>query len=205
MVLAAVLIMKETPEFIRVFNFQPNNPYQQYGEPTPVIPYLKEYQIIQFGFQLQIFILHLIKKKKSTFYEMLLHHLATIILIANQYLLDQLLFGSIILFLHDISDFCLFLCRICNDFKVQASIYSKLIMALFLTSWLVTRLIIFPINVIYPTIVYCFSNLNNDNITIRLGCTCFSFQTLLLTLLFFMHIYWFILFVRIVYYKLAKK
>ncbi len=50
MFVAAVAIMKDTPEFIRVFNFQENQPYQQYGEPTPTIPYLKEYQIIQFGF-----------------------------------------------------------------------------------------------------------------------------------------------------------
>lgn len=60
MVLAAVVIMKETPEFIKVFNFELNQPYQKYGELTPVIPFLKEYQIIQFGFQLQIFILHFI-------------------------------------------------------------------------------------------------------------------------------------------------
>ncbi len=136
---------------------------------------------------------------------MLLHHMITIILISNQYLIDQNTIGSVTLFLHDVSDFSLFLARICNDYKVNSVWYQKLVMGNFLASWMITRLIYFPISIILPTATYSFSNLFSENITVRLGCRCLSFQMVIITLLFFMHIYWFVLFVRIIYNKLAKQ
>jgi len=44
--------------------------------------------MMQIGFQLQITILHFQKERKHNFYEMLLHHVMTIILLANAYLID---------------------------------------------------------------------------------------------------------------------
>lgn len=148
--------------------------------------------------------MHVTQKRKSTYYEMLLHHMMTIILISNQYLIDQNTIGSTVMFLHDVSDFFLFLARICNDYKVSTNWYSKIIMGMFLGSWFITRLVFFPISIIYPTAVYSFSNLFSENTTVSLGCRCLTFQMFIVILLFFMHIYWFILFVRIIYKKIAK-
>jgi ceramide synthetase len=106
---------------------------------------------------------------------MLLHHMMTLILISNQYLIDQNTIGSVVLFLHDVSDFFLFLARICNDFKVNAIWYSKLVMAFFLGSWLLTRLVYFPVSIILPTTRYSFGNLFSQEETVRLGCRCLSF------------------------------
>ena len=50
---------------------------------------------------------------------MLLHHIITIVLLSVSYLSDQVYIGILVLFLHDISDFFLFLSRICNDFKLE--------------------------------------------------------------------------------------
>ena len=119
--------------------------------------------------------MHLIKKRKSTYNEMLLHHMITIILISNQYLIDQNTIGSVVLFLHDVSDFCLFLARICNDYKVDSVWYSKIILGVFLCSWIITRLIFFPISIIIPTASYSFSNLFSENLTVKYGCRCLSF------------------------------
>jgi len=76
------------------------------------------------GFQLQILVNHLKKEKKPSYFEMLLHHICTCILVTNSWMIDQLKPALITMFCHDITDAFLFLGRLLNDFRVNNKLYS---------------------------------------------------------------------------------
>lgn len=54
---------------------------------------------------------------------MLLHHVVTIILICNSWMIDQMRPGLVVMWVHDVSDTFLFLGRILNDFKLKNPMY----------------------------------------------------------------------------------
>ena len=68
-----------------------------------------------------------------------------------------------IIFIHDISDFFLFLGRICNDFKIKINFFFVSVMALTLISWFFCRLICLPYTILPGVGEYAFMNLYNEN------------------------------------------
>ena len=62
------------------------NRYENPAEPTN--PLIRQYFSMSLGFQLQIIILHFKKTRNHNFYEMLLHHVMTVSLLCNAYLID---------------------------------------------------------------------------------------------------------------------
>lgn len=116
--------------------------------------YTREYFMMALGFQLQILVLHFQKERKPSFYEMLLHHIITIILICNSWMIDQLRPGLITMWVHDVSDSILFMGRICNDFKVENKICTYSVYTCTLIAWVFFRLWLFPKLVVFPVLKY---------------------------------------------------
>lgn len=84
-------------------------------------------------------------------------------------MIDQLRPALLTMFVHDISDSFLFLGRILNDLRVNTKILVYSTYACIIVSWIIFRLYIFPVSVIYPVLRYSYSNLLVPDTFVRNG------------------------------------
>ena len=89
-------------------------------------------------------------KKRKDFYQMLLHHVATISLICFSWVLNMLRAGMLVLVLHDTADVFLEIAKMCKYAKWQKTCDAMFV--LFTLSWIITRLYIYPKYVVYTTV-----------------------------------------------------
>ena len=187
---------------------------------------LKYYFLVQLGYHLHsLLFMVFLSPIRSDFIEMLLHHVATIILIAGSFLTNYMAYGAVVVFTHDVGDVtgCTFI--VDNDKNVQATVTNSFdvslccfclsdgiksvvdtgntplllfMYAMLLISWAYTRLFVLPYNPIYPAIRYLRQN-ESDHIIIYA-------LPMIVTLCFLvvLHIYWYSLFL-IMGYTLLKK
>jgi len=84
-----------------------------------------EYSLVSLGYYLDDLLAHLFfREKSSDFWEMILHHLLTIGLLAGMILMNAIYPGTIIGFLHGINDITIAASRICShtEFKMTTRI-----------------------------------------------------------------------------------
>ena len=89
-------------------------------------------------------------KKRKDFWQMLLHHFATISLINFSWVLNMVRAGMLVLVLHDSADVLLEIAKVCKYANLQKA--CNAIFATFVLTWIVTRLYIYPKYVVYTTI-----------------------------------------------------
>lgn len=88
-------------------------------------------------------------KKRKDFWQMLLHHIATITLISFSWVSNKVRVGMLVVVLHDMADVALEIAKTClyaNYQKASTTMYS-----VFAFTWIVTRLYIYPKYVLYST------------------------------------------------------
>ena len=88
-------------------------------------------------------------KKRKDFWQMLLHHIATITLISFSWVSNKVRVGMLVVVLHDMADIALEIAKMClyaNFQKTSTTMYK-----VFAVTWIITRLYIFPKYVIYST------------------------------------------------------
>jgi len=156
-------------------------PYQT----TEEFPLIREYLLVQLGYHTHSFIVHVFSKPRNDFIEMLLHHSMTVFLISLAYLMNYVCGSLLILVTHDVSDFCVYLTRVfvdTNNTKATVVSYSLL-----MTSWIYTRLFIFPYELIYWGTYYSIAFEEIYGIWL-MGA--------MLHFLLVLHIYWFYLLIK---------
>ena len=89
-------------------------------------------------------------KKRKDFWQMLLHHAATISLINFSWVLNMVRAGMLVLVLHDSADVFLEIAKVCKYANLQKA--CNVVFALFVFTWIITRLYIYPKYVVYTTI-----------------------------------------------------
>ena len=89
-------------------------------------------------------------KRRKDFWQMLLHHIATISLINFSWVLNMVRAGMLVLVLHDSADVLLEIAKVCKYANLQKACNS--VFALFVLTWIVTRLYIYPKYVVYTTV-----------------------------------------------------
>ena len=116
---------------------------------------------------------------------MFLHHFVTVALIFCSYITNFLPVGSLVLFIHDQAEVPICFERCIIDLKNL--IVLKIIGYLFIMGiWIYTRLIVYPRDVIYYGLIVATENIDY----MRVGIMIF---TVLLSTLYILHIYWFVL------------
>ncbi|KRH94521.1 hypothetical protein M153_2230006183 [Pseudoloma neurophilia] len=120
----------------------------------------------------------LIEKKMKDFNIMVVHHIATISLIFSSFYYNMFRYGITIMFLHDISDPLLEFAKI-NIYLKNTKI-ANLLFSVFGFVFLFMRVILFPSFIILPIIYYSF----------LYGCKLFFIFSLILSVLFILHILW---------------
>ena len=109
------------------------------------VKYAKEFYIVQFGNHLYTFIDHLINKfHDPKYYEYILHHALAIFLLFFSYMSHFMLFGLVVLFLHDPGDVWLISARGYTDYRFKKTFILISIYAICYIVWIYTRNYMFP-------------------------------------------------------------
>lgn len=93
-----------------------------------------------------------IEHRRKDFLEMLLHHIITLCLLFGSYVSDFLRFGSIVLIVHDAVDYWLAAAKMAKYSRKQT--LCEVLFAIFVVSWYIFRLIIFPIRLVYVVLFH---------------------------------------------------
>ena len=110
------------------------------------------YYMIALSFYVSLFFSQFFDVKRKDFWQMLVHHIAAILLIAFSWLAGACRVGSLVLVVHD-----------CGDIFLEAAIIAKyanyhlvcsVCFCIFATLWIITRLGIFPLWIIKQLGIY---------------------------------------------------
>ena len=128
---------------------------------VPDIPYLRIFYLIQLGTHLFTFIHHLFwKYNDPKYFEYVLHHGLALFLIIFSYLLNLILVGTVVLFLHDISDVTLISARIYTDYKYRNKTINIFLGIVAVVNWIFLRNIVFQTCVIRSCFNFYMSSKN---------------------------------------------
>ncbi|XP_020484993.1 ceramide synthase 5 isoform X2 [Labrus bergylta] len=121
-----------------------------YGYPYQVMtPGLYHYYVTELAFYWSLMFSQFIDIKRKDFLIMFIHHLATVCLISFSYVNNMARVGSLVMCVHDASDFLLEAAKLANYAKYQRLCDSLFI--LFSVIFFITRLVIYPIWVLNST------------------------------------------------------
>ncbi|XP_060925701.1 ceramide synthase 5 [Limanda limanda] len=142
--------------FIYGFRFLLQSPWMWdtrhcwYGYPYQVLtPGLYHYYVIELAFYCSLMFSQFSDIKRKDFVIMFIHHLATVGLISFSYVNNMVRVGSLVMCVHDSSDFLLEAAKLANYAKYQR--LCDFLFIVFSVAFFLTRLIIYPIWVLNST------------------------------------------------------
>lgn len=83
---------------------------------TEIPTYLRAYYMISLSYYIEDLLEHLFESPNSDYFEMILHHLVTMLLIFSSYFNSFWMFGCLVLMQMDLADVFIGLIRVCMDF-----------------------------------------------------------------------------------------
>ncbi|TMS10423.1 Ceramide synthase 2 [Larimichthys crocea] len=152
-----------------------------------VLPSQYWYYMIELGFYSSLLFSVASDVKRKDFKEQIVHHVATILLISFSWCVNYIRAGTLIMLVHDSSDYFLESAKMFNYAGWRNA--CNYIFIMFAAIFIVTRLIIFPFRIIYCTWVY--------PVTIYEPFFGYYFFNGLLMVLQCLHIFWAVLIIRI--------
>ncbi|XP_019713310.1 ceramide synthase 5 isoform X3 [Hippocampus comes] len=121
-----------------------------YGYPYQVLtPALYRYYMIELAFYWSLMFSQFTDIRRKDFLAMFVHHLATVVLISFSYANNMVRVGTLVMCVHDASDFLLEAAKLANYAKYQR--LCDLLFIIFSLTFFVTRLVVFPIWVLNST------------------------------------------------------
>jgi len=162
----------------------------------PMSVSFKWFYLVQMSFYLHSSVAHgTIEVKRTDFWEMLIHHVATFILVAFSYYHNVFRIGGLILTLHDFNDMFLEAAKMANYVKGKENLSNSLF-AFMLFSWTITRMTLFPTKVLTSVYYEVFDYLPFSENWYYYVWSVFFFLLVVIQLL---DIFWFFLICRIAY------
>ncbi|CAM4661837.1 unnamed protein product [Leuciscus chuanchicus] len=147
------------------------------------------YYIMELSFYLSLLLCVSVDIKRKDFKEQIIHHIATIFLIAFSYCANYVRVGTLVMLVHDSSDFLLESAKMFNYAGWRKT--CDALFVIFAVVFLVTRLVVFPCRVIYTAVV--------DSLDVFLPYSGYYFLNGLLLVLQALHIFWAWLILRMVH------
>lgn len=163
---------------------------QEMWQGFPVLTLLPSqywYYMIELGFYSSLLFSVASDVKRKDFKEQIVHHVATILLISFSWCVNYIRAGTLIMLVHDSSDYLLESAKMFNYAGWRNT--CNYIFIVFAAIFIVTRLVIFPFRIIYCTWVY--------PVTIYQPFFGYYFFNGLLMVLQCLHIFWAVLIIRI--------
>ncbi|XP_048038270.1 ceramide synthase 4a [Megalobrama amblycephala] len=147
------------------------------------------YYMMELSFYLSLLLCVSVDIKRKDFKEQIIHHIATIFLIAFSYCANYVRVGTLVMLVHDSSDFLLESAKMFNYAGWRKT--CDALFVVFAAVFLVTRLVVFPCRVIYTAVV--------DSLDIFPPYPGYYFLNGLLLVLQALHIFWAWLILRMVH------
>ncbi|ROL51519.1 Ceramide synthase 2 [Anabarilius grahami] len=147
------------------------------------------YYMLELGFYWSLLLCVSVDVKRKDFKEQIIHHFATIFLLGFSYCSNYIRVGTLVMLVHDSSDFLLESAKMFNYAGWKKTCDSLFV--IFAAVFLVTRLVVFPSKIIYTTLV-----LSMEVFEPFMG---YYFFNALLLVLQALHIYWAYLILRMIY------
>nr|XP_055059668.1 ceramide synthase 2 isoform X1 [Misgurnus anguillicaudatus] len=147
------------------------------------------YYMLELGFYWSLLLCVSIDVKRKDFKEQIVHHFATIFLLGFSYCSNYIRIGTLVMLVHDSSDFLLESAKMFNYAGWKKACDSLFV--IFAAVFLVSRLVVFPSKIIYTTLV-----LSMEVFQPFVG---YYFFNALLLVLQALHIYWAYLILRMIY------
>ncbi|XP_063041899.1 ceramide synthase 2a [Engraulis encrasicolus] len=152
----------------------------------PLIESQYWYYMIELGFYLSLLFSVASDVKRKDFKEQIVHHVATILLISFSWVVNYIRAGTMIMLIHDASDYLLESAKMFNYAGWRNT--CNYIFIVFAMVFFITRLILFPFWIMHATVVY----------PLAIYPTFFGYYFFngLLMVLQCLHIFWFLLILR---------
>lgn len=147
------------------------------------------YYILELGFYLSLLLCVSVDVKRKDFKEQVIHHIATIFLISFSYCANYVRVGTLVMLVHDSSDFLLESAKMLH-YAGLTHICDPLFV-IFAVVFLFTRLVVFPFRVVHSTLF-----VSLDFFKPFFG---YYFFNALLLVLQALHVFWAYLILRMVY------
>ncbi|XP_060725333.1 ceramide synthase 2 isoform X1 [Tachysurus vachellii] len=147
------------------------------------------YYMLELGFYWSLLLCVSVDVKRKDFKEQIVHHIATIFLLGFSYCANYIRVGTLVMLVHDSSDFLLESAKMFNYASWKKTCDSLFVV--FSVVFLVTRLVVFPSKIIYTTLI--------SSMEIFQPFVGYYFFNTLLLVLQFLHIFWAWLILRMIY------
>uniref|UniRef100_A0A8C5GUW7 Ceramide synthase 4b n=1 Tax=Gouania willdenowi TaxID=441366 RepID=A0A8C5GUW7_GOUWI len=154
------------------------------------------YYMLELGFYGSLLLRISVDIKRKDFKEQVIHHLATIFLLSFSYCANYIRIGTLVMLLHDSSDILLESAKMFNYGSAWKRTRDLLFVA-FALVFLLTRLVIFPNNILHTTLVL--------SMEVFRPFPGYYFFNVLLMVLQALHIFWAALIIRMIYKFLKGK
>ncbi|CAK9293265.1 unnamed protein product [Gordionus sp. m RMFG-2023] len=151
------------------------------------------YYMVEIGFYCSLMISQFKDVKRKDFWQMFIHHICTLLLLVFSWIDNMVRMGTLVLVIHDVVDFWMEAAKMANYCKFYK--LCNTIFTLFTLIWFITRLVIYPYRVIYPALFI--AHLNMDSFF-----AAYYLYNALLILLFFLHVFWFVIICKIAFKSL---
>jgi len=136
------------------------------------------------------------EREKPDFVEMFTHHVTTCFLLFASFLANFVRIGTLVLFVHYVSDIPVYGAKIFVD--TRCKIITFFFLLGMLSSWGLLRLYVFPAHIIRSVLFDTAAERAN------IGDTPYYTFSVALSLLFFLHVYWYSLFIKMGIQYLGK-
>ncbi|KAM3857935.1 ceramide synthase 2-like [Diretmus argenteus] len=160
-------------------------------EDFPKMPLLRSqywYYMIELGFYLSLVVSVAWDVKRKDFKEQIVHHVATILLISFSWLVNYIRAGTLIMLVHDASDYFMESAKMFNYAGWRRT--CNFMFTLFAAVFIISRLVVLPFWIIHTTLVY--------PLTLYPPFLGFCFFNGLMLVLQCLHIFWAALILRMV-------
>ncbi|XP_074061119.1 ceramide synthase 4-like isoform X1 [Macrotis lagotis] len=155
----------------------------------PLQPAMYWWYLLELGFYLSLLLTLPFDIKRKDLKEQVIHHFVTVILIGFSYSANLLRIGTLVLLLHDVSDFLMEACKMFN--YAQWRHLCDTLFVIFALVFIVSRLILFPTKILYTTYY--------DTMVTFKPFFGYYFFNVLLMVLQVLHVFWSGLILRMVY------
>ncbi|KAL5007542.1 hypothetical protein ScPMuIL_016348 [Solemya velum] len=146
------------------------------------------YYMLELGCYWSLLFSQFLDVQRKDFYEMFIHHIATLTLMLFSWSGNFVRIGSLVLVVHDAADWWMESAKMAK--YLNFSFLCNVLFGMFLVVWFVSRLVIFPYKIIRPT-HFSVQRILGTLVSVQ------YFLNILLIVLFILHIYWFVLILRV--------
>jgi len=151
----------------------------------------KLYYIVLAAYHTESLLTHAFEEKRDDDVQMWIHHVVTFAVISVSYTLGFTYFGTLVYFVHDVSDVSVAICKCFNYLKFKP-VYIGISFLHLIAVWCYTRLYMFSVHIIW--VIYKATYIFYQQDYPMWIVACGVFFGLLLSILEILHLYWFYMF-----------